>query len=143
MKEKAKLYKVNTFDPNCNNENSGMISIFDHTSGKLSFSWSNLPTECNILDNGKSVYGLNCGDFFLEIYNHDTKETYYDTIRLECKSNLNIDYIQTDVLKCYNDTGLMRISWSGGLSPYKVIINGNQNVVNDNFFEFEIVANQG
>lgn len=143
MKEKAKLYKVNTFDPNCNNENSGMISIFDHTSGKLSFSWSNLPTECNILDNGKSVYGLNCGDFFLEIYNHDTKETYYDTIRLECKSNLNIDYIQTDVLKCYNDTGLMRISWSGGLSPYNVVINGKQHKVIDNFFEYEVVANQG
>lgn len=143
MKEKAKLYKVNTFDPNCNNENSGMISIFDHTSGKLSFSWSNLPTECNILDNGKSVYGLNCGDFFLEIYNHDTKETYYDTIHLECKSNLNIDYIQTDALKCYNDTGLMRISWSGGLPPYNVVINGKQNKVIDNFFEHEVVANQG
>lgn len=142
-KDKKELYKVNIFDPNCNNENSGMISIFDHTSGKLTFSWSNLPEDCNILDNGKAIYNLNCGEFFVEIYNHETKDTYYDTIKLECKSNLSMDYIQADSLKCHNDIGLMRVSWSGGLSPYKVIINGNQNVVNNNFFEFEIVSNQG
>ena len=63
------LYKIEKNTPNCSSNTNGSIVITDLSDGDLSFTWLNLPKRVNIFDNGKSVYNLDCGKYYLEIYN--------------------------------------------------------------------------
>lgn len=135
------LYKIEKNTPNCSSNTNGSIVITDLSDGDLSFTWLNLPKRVNIFDNGKSVYNLDCGKYYLEIYNLVSTETENIQINLNCDHLLTIDLVQIEGNTCHNDLGTLNLSWSGGSAPYTVSINNTELVTDDTQLSYDIPSN--
>lgn len=127
--------------PSCLHHTNGSITIDDRSNNNLSFNWLNLPTKANIVNNGRGVYNLSCGNYFLEVYNLETTETDNIEINLDCTDLLKIDFAQIEGLSCYGDNGLLNIHWSGGKPPYFLTINNNTVSLYDNKYSIDVINN--
>ena len=116
-------YQIIKHIPDCSSHTSGSISIQVGADQDLSFSWLNLPSTANILDGGRNVYNLDCGKYFLEIYNLKTQETENLNVKLDCSQILKITMTQIENINCHDDIGQLNIAWSGGKAPYSLQIN--------------------
>lgn len=137
------LYRIEKHTPSCLSRTNGSIIIHDMSVNQLSFSWLNLPEKANISDKGRSVSNLDCGNYFLEIYNFETKTTDNLEIKLNCEHLLSIDLVQIEGINCYEDRGVLNVSWSGGKPPYTISVNQHYFVTNDQFYSTDIVSNVG
>ena len=123
------LYTIKSRSPSCTSETHGSIVIHDNSKNQLSFNWLNLPTKANIADKGRSVSNLDCGTYYLDIYNFETTETDSIEIKLSCEHLLSIDLVQIEGINCYQDSGVLNIGWSGGEPPYIVNINNHYHII--------------
>ena len=135
------LYKIEKNTPNCSSNTNGSITITDFSEGNLSFTWLNLPKKANIVDEGRSVYNLDCGKYYLEIYNLNSTETENLQINLNCDHLLTIDLVQLEGHNCHNDVGVLNLGWSGGSSPYTVTVNSNQVITDNTQISYGVSAN--
>lgn len=135
------LYQIKTYKPKCINKSDGNIIINDLSSGALSFSWLDLPSDAVLTDSGRAVYNLPCGIYTLKIYNIKERSNQTLNIDLSCAEELTIDLIRVDEIKCYNDKINMFIEWSGGLSPYTLQINNENIITTDNDYTYSIEPN--
>lgn len=137
------LYTITTTNPKCIDHNNGSILINDLSSGLLSFSWPNISSNANILDNGKYISNLSCGTYTLNIYNISTKQKSTVPIELVCSDLLKIDLIAIQGDACTNSVSPMIIEWSGGMAPYSLVINNHKinNNVQDNKYIYNIHSN--
>jgi len=134
-------YIITKNTPSCFYHTNGSISIDDRSKNQLSFNWLNLPASANIVNNGRAVYNLPCGVYFLEVYNLETEETDNIEINLDCEHLLKIDFAQIEGLSCYGNTGVLNINWSGGKAPYSLIINNDIFLLYDNTYSIEVINN--
>jgi len=128
------LYWIEKTTPSCLSHKNGSIIIHDMTDGDLAFNWLNLPTKANLFDSGRSVYNLDCGSYFLEIFNLESSETDYVEVVLDCEHLLSIDLVHLEGCNCYGDSGFLNIGWSGGVPPYYLTVNNQQHITNAESF---------
>lgn len=136
------LYDIKIYSPECASNTNGSIDITDNTRGdSLSFTWLNLPVTAKILNEGKTVLNLDCGKYFVEIYDLDTRLQKKETIEIKCKDVLSLDMINIDSLNCHDDLGELNATWSGGTPPYIISINSEKIISHNKFLTYNIRSN--